>query len=44
MDWVRAEVVRTRRIAPIGDTLSEQKIALKADFYVSWLAANTEET
>ena len=44
MDWVRAEVVRTRRIAPIGATLSDQKIALNADFYVSVLAANTENT
>jgi hypothetical protein len=44
MDWVRAEVVRTRRVAPIGTTLSDQKIALNADFYVSVLAANTENT
>jgi len=43
MNWVRAEV-RTRRIAPIGATLPDQKIALNADFYVSMLAANTENT
>ena len=30
--------------SPNGATLSDQKIALNADFYVSPLAANTEKT
>ena len=30
--------------SPNGATLSDQKIALNANFYVSLLAANTEKT
>ena len=42
---MRAEVLRHRRIAPIGiSTISSPKIALNANFYVSPLAANTETT